>query len=101
MNQYNINFIFYWNYFDFIFWNICISLLLPAFHLTDISEIVKQCSIQFGLSPDKFEIVEISDKSPQINYGIKFKESYLSLSSIEDLKKKKNGFKKIWKFFSI
>ena len=64
-----------------------ISLLLPAFHLntTDISEIVKQCGIQFGLSPDKFEIVEINDKSPQINYGIKFKESFLSLSSIEDL----------------
>ena len=49
-----------------------ISLLLPAFHLntTDISEIVKQCGIQFGLSPDKFEIVEINDKSPQINYVI-------------------------------
>ena len=64
-----------------------ISLLLPAFHLntTDISEIVKQCGILFGQSPDIFEIVEINDKSRQINYGIKFKESYLSLSSIEDL----------------
>ena len=64
-----------------------ISILLPAFHLntTDISEISKQCSIQFGLSPDKFDVLEIIDKSPQINYGIKFYESYLSLSSIEDL----------------
>ena len=64
-----------------------ISILLPAFHLntTDISEISKQCSIQFGLSPDKFDVLEIFDKSPQINYGIKFNESYLSLSSIEDL----------------
>ena len=60
---------------------------MPAFHLntTDISEISKQCSIQFGLSPDKFDVLEIIDKSPQINYGIKFNESYLSLSSIEDL----------------
>ena len=64
-----------------------ISILLPAFHLNtrDISEISKQCSIQFGLSPDKFDVLEIIDKSPQINYGIKFNESYLSLSSIEDL----------------
>ena len=64
-----------------------ISILLPAFHLntTDISEISKQCSIQFGLSPDKLDVLEIIDKSPQINYGIKFNESYLSLSSIEDL----------------
>jgi hypothetical protein len=64
-----------------------ISILLPAFHLntTDISEISKQCSIQFGLSPDKFDVLEINDKSPQINYGVKFNESYLSLSSIEDL----------------
>ena len=64
-----------------------ISLLLPAFHLntTDISEIIKQCSIQFDLAPEKFEVLEIMDKTPQINYGIKFKESILSLSSIEDL----------------
>ena len=45
-----------------------ISILLPAFHLntTDISEISKQCSIQFGLSPDKFDVLEIFDKSPII-----------------------------------
>ncbi len=64
-----------------------ISILLPAFHLntTDITAIKKQCSIQFNLEPDKFELLEIPNKSNNINYGIKFKESYLSLSSIEDL----------------
>ena len=69
-----------------------ISILLPAFHLntTDISEITKQCSIQFDLSPDKFDVLEIIDKSSKINYGIKFNESFLSLSSIEDLIYQKN-----------
>ena len=64
-----------------------ISLLLPAFHFntTDISEITKQCSLQFDLAPDKFELIEINDKTSQINYCIKFNESFLSLSSIEDL----------------
>ena len=64
-----------------------ISILLPAFHLntSDITAIKKQCSIQFNLEPDKFELLEIPNKSNNINYGIKFKESYLSLSSIEDL----------------
>ena len=64
-----------------------ISLLLPAFHLntTDISDIIKQCSIQFNLSSDKFELLEISDNTSNINYGIKLKESNLSLKSIEDL----------------
>ena len=56
---------------------------------------MKQCGIQFGLSPDEFEIVEINDKSPKINYGIKFKENNLSLSSIEDLIYRKNAYKKI------
>ena len=69
-----------------------ISLLLPAFHLstTDINEISKQCSLQFNLSQDKFELLEIKNNSTQINYGIKFNESYLSLSSIEDLIYQKN-----------
>ena len=69
-----------------------ISLLLPAFHLntTDISEIKKQCSLQFDLPPEKFDVLEIIDKSSQINYGIKFNESFLSLSSIEDLIYQKN-----------
>ena len=64
-----------------------ISLLLPAFHLNtiDINDIIKQCSIQFNLSPDEFEVLEINDKTNNINFGIKFNESSLSLSSIEDL----------------
>ena len=64
-----------------------ISLLLPAFHLntTDISDIIKQCCIQFNLTSDKFELLEITDKTNNINYGIKLKESNLSLKSIEDL----------------
>ena len=67
-----------------------ISLLLPAFHINtnDINEIIKQCSTQFNLSSDKFDILEIIDNTNNfnyINYGIKIKESSLSLSSIEDL----------------
>ena len=64
-----------------------ISLILPAFHLNtiDINDIIKQCSIQFNLSPEKFEVLEINDKTNNINYGIKLNESSLSLSSIEDL----------------
>ena len=64
-----------------------ISLLLPAFHLNtiDINDIIKQCSIQFNLTPDEFEVLEINDKTNNINFGIKFNESSLSLSSIEDL----------------
>ena len=64
-----------------------ISLLLPAFHLNtiDINDIIKQCSIQFNLSPDEFEVLEINDKTNNIIFGIKFNESSLSLSSIEDL----------------
>ena len=69
-----------------------ISLLLPAFHLctTDINEISKQCSLQFNLPQDKFELLEIKNNTSQINYGIKFNESYFSLSSIEDLIYQKN-----------
>jgi len=64
-----------------------ISLLLPAFHLntTDINEIINQCSIQLNLTPDKFELLEINDKTNNINYGIKLYESSLSLSSIDEL----------------
>ena len=64
-----------------------ISILLPAFHLntTDINDITKQCSIQFNLPSDKFEILEIMDKTNINNYCIKFNESSLSLSSLEDL----------------
>ena len=64
-----------------------ISPLLPAFHLnsTDINDITKQCSIQFNLTSDKFELLEINDKTNNNNYALKFIESSLSLSSLEDL----------------
>ena len=64
-----------------------ISILLPAFHLNtnDINDIKKQCSIQFNLPSDKFEILEILDKTNIINYCIKFNESSLSLGALEDL----------------
>ena len=64
-----------------------ISLLLPAFHLntTDINDIIKQCSIQFNLSSNKFELLEINDKTNKINYAIKFNDSNFSLRSIEEL----------------
>ena len=64
-----------------------ISLLLPAFHLntTDINDIIKQCSIQFNLTADKFELLELSDKTNNLNYCLKLNNSSFSLSSIEDL----------------
>ena len=64
-----------------------ISLLLPAFHLntTDINDIKKYCSNQFNLPTDKFELLEITDKTNNINYALKFLESSLSLKLIEDL----------------
>ena len=64
-----------------------ISLLLPAFHLntTNINDIIKQCNIQFNLTSNKFELLEINDKTNKINYAIKFTDSNFSLRSIEDL----------------
>ena len=66
-----------------------ISLLLPAFHLntSDINDIIKQCSIQFNLTADKFELLELTDKTNNLNlnYCLKLNESSFSLSSIEDL----------------
>ena len=64
-----------------------ISLLLPAFHLntTDINDIKKYCSNQFNLTTDKFELLQITDKTNNINYALKFFQSSLSLKLIEDL----------------
>ena len=64
-----------------------ISLLLPAFHLntTDINDIIKQCSIQFNLTVDKFELLELTDKTNNLNYCLKLNDSSFSLSSVEDL----------------
>lgn len=65
-----------------------ISILLPAFYLQNSPEkedIIKFCNEQF--ETDSFELLDINDnnKSSNKNYAIKFKESDLSLSSIEDL----------------
>ncbi len=79
-----------------------ISLLLPAFHLNtiDINDIIKQCSIQLNLSSDKFEVLEIIDKTNNINYGVKLYKSSFSLSSIEDLIYQRNCMQSLsQKFF--
>ncbi len=64
-----------------------ISILLPAFHFNTINKntILKLCSNQFNLSEDKFELINLNDNSNYKNYAIKFKESSLSLNSIEEL----------------
>ena len=46
---------------------------------------MKLCSNQFNLSEDKFELINLNDNSNYKNYAIKFKESSLSLNSIEEL----------------
>ena len=64
-----------------------ISLLLPAFHFNSIdkNEIKKLCSIQFNIKEENFELIDIKDKTSNINYVIKFNKSILSLNSIESL----------------
>ena len=64
-----------------------ISILLPAFHFNTINKnkILKLCSNQFNISEDKFELINLNDNSNYKNYAIKFKESSLSLNSIEEL----------------
>lgn len=67
-----------------------ISILLPAFYLkngNDKEDIKSFCAEQFETNPDSFDILELSDnnKTNIKNYAIKFKESDLSLNSIEDL----------------
>jgi hypothetical protein len=75
-----------------------ISILLPAFYLKadrnviDKDEIAKFCSIQFETPLDDFDLFELNVLSnnsniseKRIDYAIKFKESDLSLNSIEDL----------------
>ena len=64
-----------------------ISLLLPAFHFNTIdkNEIKKLCSIQFNIMEENFELIDIKDKTSNINYVIKFNKSILSLNSIESL----------------
>lgn len=67
-----------------------ISILLPAFYLknrNDKEDIKSFCAEQFETTPDSFDIIELSDNNKTSNkiYAIKFKESDLSLNSIEDL----------------
>ena len=64
-----------------------ISILLPAFHFNTINKnkILKLCSNQFNISEDKFELINLNDNTNYKNYAIKFKESSLSLNSIEEL----------------
>ena len=64
-----------------------ISLLLPAFHFNTIdkNEIKKLCSIQFNIKEENFELIDINDKTTNINYVVKFNKSILSLDSIENL----------------
>ena len=64
-----------------------ISILLPAFHFnsSNKNEIIKLCSSQFNISEDKFELYDFNDNTNHNNYIIKFKESLLSLNSIEEL----------------
>ena len=65
-----------------------ISILVPAFHFNtfDTSEIISLCSIQFETPSENFDLIEFNDKSSSNkNFALKFKESFLSLNSIEDL----------------
>ena len=62
-----------------------ISIIVPAFYIqneTDFDSISNFCSEQFELSTDSFELIKLSLPN---NFGIMFKESNISLSSIEDL----------------
>ena len=69
-----------------------ISIILPAFHVNtkDINQIKNICSIQFDTSIDNINIIQFNDNTNNINYGIKFLQSSLNLSSIEELIFKKN-----------
>ena len=64
-----------------------ISILLAAFHLntSNKNELIKLCCNQFNLSDDKFELIDFNDNTNQKHFVIKFKESILSLNSMEEL----------------
>ena len=69
-----------------------ISIILPAFYLKtkDINEIKNICCIQFDTTKENINIIQFNDNTNNINYGIKFLQSSLNLSSIEELIFKKN-----------
>ena len=71
-----------------------ISILLPAFRLNikDTNRIKDICSTQFNTSKDEIDIIEFESGDNNLNYGIKFNTSSLSLNSIEHLIYEKNCF---------
>ena len=66
-----------------------ISIIVPAFHLntSDINDINNYCCSQFNITQDNFSLIEFSNDQlkDNINYGIIFNESNLSLHKIEQL----------------
>ena len=66
-----------------------ISIIVPAFHLntTDKNDIFNYCCSQFNITQDNFSLIEFSNDQlkDNINYGIIFNESNLSLHKIEQL----------------
>ena len=66
-----------------------ISIIVPAFHLntTDKNDICNYCCSQFNITQDNFSLIEFSNDQlkDNINYGIIFNESNLSLHKIEQL----------------
>ena len=64
-----------------------ICILLPAFHFNtlDKNRILKLCKSQFNISEEQFELINFNDNTKNNNFAIKFKESSLSLNSIENL----------------
>ena len=71
-----------------------ISIIVPAFHLntTDKNDICNYCCSQFNITQDNFSLIEFSNDQlkDNINYGIIFNESNLSLHKIEQLIYKRN-----------
>ena len=66
-----------------------ISIIVPAFHLNtaDKNDICNYCCSQFNITQDNFSLIEFSNDQlkDNINYGIIFNESNLSLHKIEQL----------------
>ena len=64
-----------------------ISILLPSFKLStsDIEEVKSHCVQQFETTSENLDIFEIRNQENFIHFGLIFKESSLSLNSIEDL----------------
>ena len=66
-----------------------ISIIVPAFHLntTDKNDICNYCCSQFNITQENFSLIEFNDDKykDNINYGIIFNESNLSLNKIEQL----------------